>query len=131
MKLRSLEQINTDYAEFLSSPKPNNREWNQAWADLLTEKHATTRLPTIEELARAFSYITGQYYTVDGKIRADMWIHGLAFGQNCSIDADDVHQAQFASTQLTAAEWLRYTVAADRLACEQRGAARFGISKHL
>lgn len=74
-----------------------------------------TRVPTLTELARAFSYIEGEFVIREGIVRADMWIEGLAWGGSHEIDESDMLVAQETFPQLTPEVWTNFTAAADDL----------------
>jgi hypothetical protein len=117
-------ELDREIAEFLAKPKLGDPKWEREWADLLTEKHSKARMPTIEELARAFAYIEVEFVIKDGRIDGEHWAEGLAFGKYAG-DADDKRQAKEALKQLPHAEWLRIVERANYLAQEQGDAPRY------
>lgn len=121
---KTTAQLDKEIAEFLAKPKIGDPTWERAWADLLREKHSKARMPTIDELARAFRYIESQYVIKGGHIDMEQWAEGLAFGRYAG-DADDKHQAKEALKQLPHAEWLRIAERANYLAREQDEAPRY------
>ncbi len=113
-------ELDREIAEFLAKPqKLNDPVWEKEWGGLLREKHSKARMPTIDELARAFSYVQGEFRLRDERIGAEQWAEGLAYGQRHSIDAEDKHQAKEMLGQLSRAEWLAIAERANYIAREQ------------
>lgn len=117
-------QLDREIAEFLANPKLGDPTWEREWAALLKEKHSEARMPTIDELARAYRYIENEFVIKDGRISSEHWAEGLAFG-NYAGDSDDKHQAREALKQLPHAEWLRIAERANYLARRQSEAPRY------
>lgn len=118
-------QLEREIKEFLAKPqKLGDPKWEREWADLLSEKHAKARMPTIDELARAFRYIENEYVLKEGRIDSEQWAEGLAFGRYAG-DADDKLQAKEALKQLTTGVWLRIAERANYLSREQGEAPRY------
>jgi hypothetical protein len=118
-------QLDREIAEFLAKPqKLGDPKWEHEWAGLLAEKHSKARLPTIDELARALRYIEHEYVIKEGRIDAEQWAEGLAFGRYAG-DAEDKRQAREALKQLPRGTWLRIAERANYLAREQGEAARY------
>jgi len=117
-------QLDREIAEFLAKPKLGDPKWEREWADLLTEKHAKARMPTIDEIARALRYVENEYVIKNGRIDMEQWAEGLAFGRYAG-DADDKRQAKEAFQQLPSAAWLRAADRANYLAREQGDVARY------
>ena len=88
------------------------------------EKHSKARIPTVDELARAFNYIENEFVIKEGRISGEHWAEGLAFGRYAG-DADDKLQAKEALKQLSAAKWLHIAERANRLLVEQGEAPRY------
>lgn len=92
-------------------------------------RQTSARMPTLDEVARAFSYIEHEYRgNLEKYKRIDMeqWAEGLAFGQtHGSADEVDKFQAKEALKQLTEAEWLRATERANSLLADQGESARY------
>lgn len=122
---KTAAQLESEIAAFLAKPKLGDPEWERAWADVLTEKHSKARMPTIDELARAYSYIVGEFVLKEGIIDMEQWAEGLAFGQRHTIDAEARRQAKEALKQLPQAAWLRAAERANYLAQQQGEAARY------
>ena len=62
-------------------------------------------VPTLDDLARAWGYISHEFKTEDGSwISSEMWAEGLAFGRYRG-GSEDYYQAREAQGQLTPAEW--------------------------
>lgn len=74
-----------------------------------------TRVPSLPELAHAFSYIEGEFVIQEGIVRADMWIEGLAWGGSHEIDEGDMLVAKEALPQLAPEVWIEFATAADDL----------------
>ena len=111
-------QLDKEIAEFMANPKLGDPKWEREWSELLTEKHSKARMPTVDELARAFRYIENEYVIKDGRIDMEQWAEGLAFGRYAG-DADDKHQAKEMFKQASASTWLRTAERANHLAREQ------------
>jgi len=124
-KQRTPAQLEREIAEFTAKPRLGDPTWEREWADLLSEKHAKARLPTLGELAHAYSYIEREYVITDGRIDAEQWAEGLAFGQRSSVDTSDKRHAEDALGQLSVGKWLRIAERANYLAREQGEAARY------
>jgi len=122
---KTAAQLDREIAEFLAKPKLGDPAWERAWADLLTEKHSKARMPTIDELARAFSYIEREFVIKEGRIDMEQWAEGLAFGQRYCADEEDKRQAKEALKQLSRAVWLRAAERANYLLREQGEAPRY------
>ena len=122
---KTAAQLDREIAEFIAKPKLGDSKWEREWAALLTEKHSKARVPTIDELARAFSYVEREYVIKDGRIDMEQWAEGLAFGQRYAADAEDKHQAQEMLKQQPQATWLRAAERANRLSREQDEAPRY------
>ena len=122
--LRSPEALAADMAALLAHTKLGDLEWERAWAACLAEKHAKSRLPTLGELAHAFSYVEREF-KLGGKISGEMWAEGLAFGQRSSVDCEDTWQAEDALAQLDARSWLIITDCADALARQEGWPERY------
>ena len=121
---KSPAQLDKEIAEFMADPKLGDPKWERQWSELLTEKHSKARMPTVDELARAFRYIENEYVIKDGRIDMEQWAEGLAFGRYAG-DADDKRQAKAMIDQVSAATWLRAAERANRLAREQDEAPRY------
>jgi hypothetical protein len=80
------QQLDREIAEFIAKPKLGDPKWESDWAALLSEKHTKARMPTPDELARAFMYIEREYVLKDGRIDMEQWAEGLAFGQRTRAD---------------------------------------------
>jgi len=118
-------QLDREIAEFLSKPqKLLDPQWESDWAELLAQKHAKARMPTIDELARALRYIEREYGTKGGRVDTEQWAEGLAFGRHAG-DAEEKYQAKEMFKQLTPGKWLRVAERANYLAHEQGEAARY------
>ena len=115
---KTAAQLDREIAEFLAKPKIGDPTWERAWANLLTEKHSKARLPTIDELARAFRYIENEYVIKDGRLDMEQWAEGLAFGRYAG-DAEAKRHAKEAFKQVPSAAWLRAADRANYLAREQ------------
>lgn len=123
---KSPAQLDREIEEFLARPKKlGDPAYESEWAELLAQKHARARLPTINELAHAFSYIEREYSLKDGRISSEQWAEGLAFGQNYSVDSTDRHQANEAFKQLSEGTWLRIAERANYIAREQQLPQRY------
>ncbi len=122
--MKTPSQLDREIAEFLAKPKVGDPKWEREWSDLLTEKHSKARMPTIDELARAFRYIEHEYNIENGRIDTEQWAEGLAFGRYAG-DAEDKLQAKEALKQLSPAMWLRVAERANYIAREQGEAARY------
>lgn len=121
---KTAAQLDHEIAEFLAKPKLGDPKWEREWADLLTEKHSKARMPTLDELARAFRYIENEYVIKDGRIDMEQWAEGLAFGRYAG-DAEEKRQAKEMLKQQPHAAWLRAAERANRLAREQDEAPRY------
>jgi len=121
---KSPAQLEREIAEFLAKPKLGDPKWEREWANLLTEKHSKARMPTLEELARAFRYIKNEFVIKGGHIDGKQWAEGLAFGRYAG-NAEEKRQAKEALKQLPHAEWLRIAERANYLAQEQGETARY------
>lgn len=124
MAKRTAAQLDKEIAEYMANPKLGDKKWEHEWADLLSEKHAKARMPTVDELACAFRYIDREYVIKNGLISTEQWAEGLAFGRFAG-DADDKLQAKEALKQLSAGKWLRVAERANYLSLEQGDAARY------
>jgi hypothetical protein len=125
MSNKTPAQLDREIAEFLAKPqKLRDPQWEREWADLLREKHSKARMPTIDELARAFRYIEREFVIKGGRIDGEHWAEGLAFGRYAG-DAEAKFQAKEALKQLPHAEWLRIAERANYLAQEQGEDARY------
>lgn len=124
-KQRTPAQLDREIAEFTANPKLGDPTWEREWADLLAEKHAKARLPTLAELAHAYSYIEREYVISDGRIDAEQWAEGLVFGQRSSVDTSDKRHAEDAFGQLSVGKWLRIAERANYLAREQGETPRY------
>lgn len=114
-----------EIAEFLAKPqKLGDPAWERAWGALVAEKHAKARMPTLDEITRAFRYIEGEYH-LEGAIDAEQWSEGLAFGQRFAPDTEDKQQAKDAIKQLPTGMWLRIAERANYLAREQGETERY------
>lgn len=122
---KSPAQLDKEIAEFTAKPKIGDPTWERQWSELLTEKHSKARMPTIDELARAFSYIEREYVIKNGRIDMEQWAEGLAFGQRYAADAEDKRQAKEMLNQVSAATWLRAAERANYLSREQDEAPRY------
>ncbi len=116
---KTVAQLDKEIAEFIANPKLGDPQWESDWANLLSERHAKARMPTLDELARAFSYIEREYDIKDGRIDGEQWAEGLVFGQRNATDAEDKRQAREAFKQLPEGKWLRIAERANHLAREQ------------
>jgi hypothetical protein len=121
---KSAAQLDREIAAFTAKPKLGDPTWEREWSELLTEKHSKARLPTVDELARAFRYIKNEYVLKDGRVDMEQWAEGLAFGRYAG-DLEDKHQAKAALEQVSAATWLRTAERANYLTREQGEAARY------
>jgi hypothetical protein len=121
---KSPQQLQREIDEFLAKPKKlGDPAYEREWADLLAEKHAKARMPTIDELARALRYLENEY-VLKGKIDSEQWAEGLAFGRYAG-DAENKHQAREMLGQLSTGQWLRIAERANYLAREQDEAPRY------
>ena len=121
---KTAAQLDHEIAEFLAKPKLGDPKWEREWADLLTEKHSKARMPTIDEIARAFRYVENEYVIKDGRIDMEQWAEGLAFGRYAG-DAEEKRQAKEMIKQQPQAAWLRAAERANRLSREQDEAPRY------
>lgn len=121
---KTAAQLDHEIAEFLAKPKLGDPKWEREWADLLTEKHSKARMPTIDELARAFRYVENEYVIKDGRIDMEQWAEGLAFGRYAG-DAEEKRQAKEMIKQQPQTAWLRAAERANRLSREQDEAPRY------
>lgn len=124
MAKRTAAQLEKDIAEYMANPKIGDKKWEHEWADLLSEKHAKARMPTVDELARALRYIESEFVIKGGRVSAEHWAEGLAFGRYAGDD-DHKFQAEHMLEQLSAGKWLRIAEQANYLAREQGEAARY------
>ena len=124
MPKKTAAQLDREIAHYLANPKLGDKKWEHEWADLLSEKHAKARMPTVDELARAYRYIESEYVIKNGLISGEQWAEGLAFGRYAG-GADDKLQAREALKQLSDGKWLRLAERANYLALEQGEAARY------
>lgn len=122
---RAVDQLDREIAALRAAPRLGDPAWERAWSDLLKERHSKARVPTIDELAHAFSYIEREYVIKEGRIDGEQWAEGLAFGQRYAIDVEDTRQAQAAAAQLSRGAWLRIAERANHLARDQGEAARY------
>lgn len=91
-------------------------------------KLSSARMPTLDEVARAYSYIEREYTgNLEKYARIDMeqWAEGLAFGQTYGAEPEDKLQAKDALKQLPDAEWIRAAERANRLLSEQGQSAKY------
>jgi predicted phosphoribosyltransferase len=123
--LRTADALAADMADLLARTQLGDPAWERAWAACLAEKHARSRLPTLAELAHAFSYVEREFSLRDKKISGEMWAEGLALGQRSSVDLEDQWQAEDALEQLDAASWLQVTSRANALAREHGEPERY------
>jgi len=121
---KSPAQLDKEIAEFMTNPKLGDPTWEREWSELLTEKHSKARMPTVDELARAFRYIENEFRIKDGRVSMEQWAEGLAFGRFAG-DADDKYQAKEMMKQVSAATWLRAAERANALSREQGEAPRY------
>lgn len=121
---KSTAQLDKEIAAFLADPKLGDRKWEREWSDLLTEKHSKARMPTVDELARAFRYVEREYVIKDGRIDMEQLAEGLAFGRYAG-DADDKRHAKAMLDEVSAATWLRTAERANYLSREQDEAPRY------
>lgn len=121
---KSEAQLDSEIAEFMAKPKLGDPKWERDWSELLTEKHSKARMPTVDELARAFRYIENEYVIKDGRIDMEQWAEGLAFGRYAG-DAEEKRQAKAMMDQVSASTWLRAAERANFLAREQGEAPRY------
>ena len=117
-------QLDREIAEYLAKPKLGDKQWEREWADLLQEKHTKARLPTIDELARAFRYIEREFTLKEGNIDGEQWAEGLAFGQYAG-SAEEKRMAKEMFGQLSTAQWLRLAERANYLSQEQGEKPRY------
>lgn len=122
MLVRTAEQLDREIADYIANPKLGDPTWERSWADLLTEKHSTARLPTIDELARALRHISNEYVIVDS-IDGEQWAEGLAFGRYDDTASRWTAEEMF--KQFTVGQWLRIAARANYLAQEQMEAPRY------
>lgn len=122
--MKTPAQLDREIAEYLAKPKVGDPKWEREWASLLAEKHSKARMPTIDELARAFRYIENEYVIKNGRIDSERWAEGLAFGRYAG-DATDKAQAKDALRQLSSGEWLRIAERANYLARDEGQAPRY------
>lgn len=123
---KTAAQLDKEIADFLAKPqKLGDKKWEHEWADLLSEKHAKARLPTVEEIARAFLYIENEYVLKDGRVDSEQWAEGLAFGRSRDIDSEDKRRAKEVLAQLSSGKWMRIAERANYLAREQNEAPRY------
>lgn len=121
---KSPAQLDREIAEFMASPKLGDKTWERQWSELLTERHSKARMPTIDELARALSYVEREYVIREGRVDMEQWAEGLAFGRYPG-DAEDKRRARELVGQVSAATWLRAAERANHLAQEQGEAPRY------
>lgn len=121
---KSPAQLDKEIAEFTANPKLGDPAWEREWSELLMEKHSKARMPTVDELARAFRYIENEFVIKEGRISGEHWAEGLAFGRYAG-DSEDKLQAKEALKQLSAAKWLHIAERANRLAVEQGEKPRY------
>lgn len=121
---KTAAQLDREIAEFLANPKTGDTAWEKQWAGLLREKHSKARVPTLDELARAFRYVQNEFVIKDGRIDGEQWAEGLAFGRYAG-DADDKRHAKAALEQLSTAEWLSIAERANRLSLDQGEPQRY------
>ena len=124
MSNKTPAQLDREIAEFLAKPKLGDPKWEREWADLLQERHSKARVPTIDEIARAFRYIEVEFVIKGGRISGEHWAEGLAFGTYAG-GTEDKRQAKEAFKQLPHAEWLRLAERANYLGQEQGEAPRY------
>jgi hypothetical protein len=116
-------QLDREIAEYLAKPKLGDKQWEREWADLLQEKHTKARLPTIDEVARAFRYIENEY-VLKGNIDGEQWAEGLAFGRYAG-DAEQKRMAKEMFDQLSTANWLRLAERANYLLMQEGEKPRY------
>lgn len=121
---KTTTELDAEIAEYLANPKLGDPAWERAWSGLLTERHSKARMPTIDELARAFRYVEVEYVLRDGRIDMEQWAEGLAFGRYAG-DAEAKLQAKDAVKQLPRADWLRAAERANYLSREQGETPRY------
>lgn len=118
-------QLDREIAEFLAKPqKLGDPAWEHEWAGLLSERHSKARMPTIDEVARAFAYIEHEFVIKGGRISGEHWAEGLAFGRYAG-DSEDKRQAKEALKQLPRGTWLRIAERANYLSREQGETPRY------
>lgn len=115
---KSPAQLDKEIAEFMANPKTGDAKWEREWSELLTEKHSKARMPTVDEVARAFRYVENEYVIKDGRIDMEQLAEGLAFGRYAG-DAETRRDARELLDQLPAATWLRTAERANYIAREQ------------
>lgn len=108
-------ELDSRIAEYIANPKLGDPQWEREWADLLDERHGKTRVPTVDELACALSYIENEFLLEDGQIDGEQWAEGLAFGRYPGCERDKVAAGEILP-QLSRSEWARLTARADHLA---------------
>ncbi len=123
--MKSPAQLDREIAEFIAKPKLGDPKWEREWGDLLAEKHTKARLPTIDELARALTYIEREYVLREGRADMEQLAEGLAFGQRSSIDSEDKRRAKEMFEQVSSGTWLRVAERANYLSREQNEAPRY------
>jgi hypothetical protein len=122
---KTAAQLDAEIAAFLAKPqKLGDPTWEKAWGSLLAEKHAKARMPTIDEIARAYAYLENEYVIKDGRVDMEQWAEGLAFGRYAG-DAEDKRQAREMLKQQPPGVWLRAAERANYLAREQDEAPRY------
>lgn len=121
---RSTAELERDLAALMGAPRLREPNYERALASALREKHTKARVPTLDELARAYSYIEREYVTRDG-IDGEQWAEGLAFGQRSSVDIEDKEQARHALEHFDHATWLTIAERANYLASEQGEPQRY------
>ncbi|HSX23393.1 MAG TPA: hypothetical protein VLE97_11520 [Gaiellaceae bacterium] len=121
---KSPAQLDREIAEFMANPKLGDKTWEREWSALLTERHSKARMPTVDELARALSYVEREYVIGDGRVDMEQWAEGLAFGRYAG-DAEDKRRARELLDQVPAATWLRAAERANYLAREQGESPRY------
>ena len=121
---KSPAQLDKEIAEFTAKPKLGDPKWEREWSELLTEKHSKARMPTVDELSRAFRYVENEYVIKDGRIDMEQLAEGLAFGRYAG-DAETKRHAREMLDQLPAATWLRTAERANYLAREQDETPRY------
>ncbi len=123
---KTAAQLEHEIAEFLAKPqKLGDPAWERTWAGLLSEKHSKARMPTVDELARAFLYIEREFVLRDDRISAEHWAEGLAFGQRSSLDEESKRQAREALQQLSHGDWLRIAERANQISRDQHENPRY------
>lgn len=111
-------------ADFIANPKLGDPQWERDWRSLLSEKYGKARIPTLDELSAAASYIYREYI-IDDQISGDQWAEGLAFSSRNPGHSGSMEIAREAFAQLPPGEWISIAELANQMAIDQRERPRF------